>query len=315
MKIGFAVPNLGALANAEGMIQVAQQADRLGFETLWITDHVIVPRESSSRYPYNESGRLPVDPDGNYFEPLASLAYLGGLTQRIRLGTSVLIAPYRNPVVTAKMLSSLDALSGGRVTVGIGTGWLREEFEALQTPPFEQRGAVTDECIQLFKLLWTEQNPVFEGKFFQVRNIGFNPKPVQKPHPPLLIGGDAPAALRRVARHGDGWQPLGYSVEALREQLDRLRRICQEEGRRYEDLTISARIGVRLADRPNAERQPGEDPRQVVVGTPAEIVELGKRLQDLGVDELGFHYRSTPDLGQTLLTMERIARDIAPALA
>ena len=126
MKIGFAVPNLGGLATAEGMIQVAERADQLGFDTLWITDHVVVPREPSSRYPYSESGRLPVDPDGNYFEPLASLAYLGGRTRRIRLGTSVLIAPYRNPVVTAKMLSSLDALSGGRVTIGIGAGWLRE---------------------------------------------------------------------------------------------------------------------------------------------------------------------------------------------
>ena len=119
-----------------------------------------------------------------------------------------------------------------------------------------------------------------------------------------------------MARHGDGWQPLGYSVQALGEQLDRLRGICREEGRRYEDLIISARIGVRLADRPNAERLPvpGEDPRQVVVGTPAEIIELGKRYQDLGVHELGFHYRSTPEIDQLLLTMERVAAEIAPAL-
>ena len=315
MKISFTVPNSGPLTADDGMLQIAQQADRLAFDTLWISDHVVLPRQSQSPYPYTVSGRPPFDPDGPYFEPLASLAFLGGVTQRIRLGTSVLIVPYRNPVVTAKQLASLDVLSGGRVTVGIGVGWLAEEFAALQAPPFAERGAVTDEYLRLLKILWTEANPSFEGKYYQVGNIGFYPKPLQQPHPPILVGGDGPAAFRRVARHGDGWQPFGYSVEDLRQKLDHLRQICQQEGRRYDDLRISLRLGVRLTERADEARQPGEDPRQVVVGTPAQLVELGKRYQDLGVHEIGFHYRSTPDVAQALRTMERIAQEVAPALA
>jgi probable F420-dependent oxidoreductase len=314
MRFGFGVPNSGPLSAPAHQVRLAQTAERLGYDAIWTTDHIVLPVESSSRYPYNEAGRLPVDPDGDYYEPLVGLAYLGGVTQRIRLGISVLVLPYRNPVVTAKQLSTLDALTGGRLIVGVGAGWLAEEFEAVQAPPFADRGTVTDECIQIFRLLWTEQRPDFEGRFFTVRNIGFNPKPVQQPHPPILVGGDAPPALRRVARHGDGWQPYNYTPDGLKAQLDLLRAFCVEAGRNYDDLTISLRLGVRIADRPNEGLRPNEDPRQVTVGTPAELTDLCKRYQDLGVHEIGFNYRSTPSVEDTELTMERLMSEVAPAM-
>lgn len=314
MKIGFTLPASGTVATAENLALVATRAETLGFDTLWVADHVVLPFQPNSPYPYNSTGRFPSPSDQPYYEPLVTMAYLAGVTRQIRFGTSVLIAPYRNPVVTAKQIATMDALSGGRITVGVGVGWMAEEFEAVQAPPFEHRGTVTDECIQLFKILWTEENPSFEGKFYRIRDVGFHPKPVQRPRPPIIVGGDQPAALRRVARHGDGWQPYGYSLDELRQQLDLLRRICADEGRRYEDLIISARYGVRVAAGPQDGRRPNEEPRQVFVGTIAEIVELGKRLADMGVHEIGFHYRSDPSLEGQLSTMEQLAAEVMPKL-
>ena len=315
MRIGFTVPNAGPMTADGGMLRVARRADQLGFSTLWITDHVVLPRETESQYPYTATGRTPWGPDEPYFEVLASLAFLAGATERIRLGTSVLIVPYRNPVVTAKQLASIDVLSGGRLTVGIGVGWLAEEFAALQTPPFAERGAVTDEYVRLYKALWTEPDPSFAGTYYQLGNVGSNPKPLQQPHPPILVGGDGRAAFRRIARSADGWQPLGYSVEDLGQKLAQLREICRAEGRDYDELLISLRLGVRFDERGAEGRLPGEDPRQVVVGTPTQIVELCKRNQELGVQEISFHYRSKPDLAEALQTMERLAQEVMPALA
>ena len=170
---------------------------------------------------------------------------MAGATERLRLVTSVLVLPYRNPVLTAKIVASLDVLSGGRVTLGVGVGWLKEEFEALGSPDFDKRGAVTDEWIAIFKQLWTQSPASFTGEYYRYANIRAEPFPLQKPRPPIWVGGHSRAALRRTARHGDGWHPVGAIAasplppQEMRAHLDTLKRLTEAEGRDFSALTIS----------------------------------------------------------------------------
>ncbi len=197
VKLGFQVLNTGRLATPANVAEMARRAEALGYDSIVVTDHVVIPRHIESRYPYNATGRLFVPADADYLEPISMLCFLAGATERVRFGPSVLVLPYRNPVLTAKMLATIDVLSGGRLLVGVGAGWLAEEFTALGAPPFAQRGAVADEWIEIFLKLWTEDNATFEGKFYQIREVGCFPKPAQKPHPPLFVGGNSQPAIRR----------------------------------------------------------------------------------------------------------------------
>ena len=206
---GTSMPSRGPLASAENLKSLAQRAEGLGYDSIWVSDHIILPRQVESFYPYAADGVATFRPDEAYYEPLAALNFLAGCTNKVRLGTHVLILPYRNPVLTAKLLSTLDVLSAGRVTLGIGVGWMEEEFQALGLDTYAQRGAVTDEYIQLFKELWTKDNPEFQGEHYQISGAGFQPKPAQKPHPPIWVGGHTGPAIRRAAKYGDGWMPIG----------------------------------------------------------------------------------------------------------
>ena len=176
MEIGLHLPHVGPLATREGITAFARLAEEHGFDSLWVSDHVVVPRSLGSRYPYNREGAFPIPPEVPFQEPIATLLFVAGVTQRAKLGTTVLVVPMRNPVVTAKQLATLDVLSNGRLVLGVGAGWMQEEFEALGVP-FEQRGARASEYIRLYKALWTEDNPSFHGKFWQIEDIGFSPKP------------------------------------------------------------------------------------------------------------------------------------------
>ena len=245
-RLGFQVLNAGPLATPDRALEVARRAEALGYDSIVVTDHIVIPRTTRSRYPYNETGRLFVPPDADYLEPLALLSFLAGATQRIRFAPSVLVLPYRNPVLTAKMLATLDVLSGGRLFVGVGAGWLEEEFVAMHAPPFELRGAVTDEWIELFIKLWTEDNPRFDGRFYRVGDVGFFPKPVQKPHPPIQVGGNSRPSIRRAARYGQSWHALGVPVEELPPLLDYLREQLRERPSR---AGVRPQRSVRPADR------------------------------------------------------------------
>lgn len=178
---------------------MAQRAEHLGFDSVWLIDHIVIPQSVTSVYPYSPDGVSTFDPSQPILEPLAGLSFLAGCTEHVRLGTAVLIIPYRPPLLTAKMLAILDVLSGGRLTLGAGVGWMAEEFQALGLDTFAKRGAVTDEYLRLFKEVWTNDTPVFKGRYSQVPEIGFLPKPVQQPHPPIWIGGHTGPALRRAA--------------------------------------------------------------------------------------------------------------------
>jgi probable F420-dependent oxidoreductase len=182
---------------------------------------------------------------GDALETFSILGVVAGATERLRLVTSVLVLPYRNPVLTAKMVASLDVLSGGRLTLGVGTGWLKEEFEALDSPDFSERGAVTDEWIIIFKQLWRQSPASFNGRFYRYSDIRCEPFPLQEPHPPIWVGGHSRAALRRTARHGDGWHPVGAVAasplppQETRAHLENLKRLTEAEGRDFSALTIS----------------------------------------------------------------------------
>ncbi len=245
MQYGFTMPGRGPLAIPDTMAAIAQRGEALGFDSISLGDHILVPRSIESDYPYTQTGEFPGSANPQSMEQITALAYLAGCTERIRLATSVLIVPHRNPLVAAKSLATLDYLSGGRLIIGVGVGWCREEFEAIGCEPFDERGAVTDEYIRAFKELWTSDNPTFEGKYVSFADIDFLPKPAQKPHPPLWVGGESRPAIRRAATLCDGWYPIGnnpaYPVgtpEALQHSIGRLHRTAENAGRNPDEISI-----------------------------------------------------------------------------
>jgi probable F420-dependent oxidoreductase len=209
LVIGCTLPTSGQAADPGALGALAQAAEELGFDSIWISDHVVVPERINSSYPYSADGQFPSSATQPYLDPLACLCFIAGMTRRIRLGTHVLVLPYRHPLLTAKIIGTLDNLSGGRVDLGIGAGWMREEFEAVAAPSYDRRGAVTDEQVRVLKTVWTEEVASFEGEFYRFDRLGAHPLPVQKPHPPIWVGGHTPPALRRTGRIANGWLPIG----------------------------------------------------------------------------------------------------------
>jgi probable F420-dependent oxidoreductase len=306
MRYGFYLPTRGQTASPEALETLVARGEALGFSSVVIADHIVFPVTIKSRYPYTVSGAFPGQ--GDALEQLSLMAFLAGKTRSLRLISSVMILPHRNPVVTAKMLATIDVLSRGRVTVGVGVGWLREEFEALGTPDFDRRGAVSDEYLRIFKTLWTQDPASFRGEFYRFEAVRCLPRPVQRPHPPIWVGGHSPAALRRVARLGDGWHPVGANPAVplrpaeLRARLEDLYRLTEAENRDPSALTISYKApiydpgqGVGGA----AERRPFSGSAQAITDDIAAFTRLG-------VSELIFDFRSE-NLAESLERMERFA--------
>jgi probable F420-dependent oxidoreductase len=247
MKFGMMMPTLGPLASGPGALEaqlaIAQRAEALGFDSLWVPDHVVIPTTIKSRYPYNESGRFPMPPEQGFLEPIVALGFLAGVTKRVRLGTWVLVLPHRNPIVTAKMFASLDVLSGGRIMLGAGIGWMEEEITLLGAP-FKKRGALSDEYLRAMKELWTNPDPQFEGQFVRFSGIKCEPKPVQKPLP-VWIGGHSPRAMRRVAELGDGWVAVPKSFAVFQEIYASLKIAADQAGRDIKNIQVM--IGPSMA--------------------------------------------------------------------
>jgi probable F420-dependent oxidoreductase len=291
MEIGLHLPHVGPLATREGITAFAQAAEERGFDSLWVSDHVVVPRHLDSNYPYSRDGGFPVPPELPFHEPLATLLFVAGVTQRAKLGTTILVIPMRNPIVTAKQLATLDVLSNGRLILGVGAGWMREEFEMLGVP-FERRGARESEYIRLYKALWTEDNPSFKGKFWQIEEVGFSPKPVQKPHPPIWVGGHAPAALRRAGRLGDGWHAVGVAPAALAEGYREVQRHAEQAGRDPASVSLSVRTRLPLNE-------------------PAQAVEQLAQYRDVGVSHVVLE-AGAGDLERARSMMDVLANDVRP---
>lgn len=222
--------NTGAAVYPEGAVTLARIAEEAGFESLWTVEHVVVPSGYESQYPYSRSGRMPGGEDSPIPDPLIWLTWVGAATRHLRLATGVLILPQRNPVILAKEIATLDVLSGGRVTLGIGVGWLEEEFDAIGVP-FRQRAARTDEYVAALRTLWREDEPTFEGRFTRFRNARMHPKPVQQPGVPIVVGGHTEAAARRAGRIGDGFFPARGAPEDLAKLFDLARTTAKDSGR------------------------------------------------------------------------------------
>ncbi|HIM62964.1 MAG: LLM class F420-dependent oxidoreductase [Chloroflexi bacterium] len=315
MKYGFTLPGRGQLATPERLGIIARKGEVFGFDTLLTGDHILVPKNISSVYPYTEGGEFPGSGSGESMEQITLLSYIAGQTSKIRLVTSVLIVPHRNPLIAAKSLATLDVLSGGRLVVGVGVGWMREEFEALGLPPFEERGAVTDEYIRAFKVLWTEDDPHFEGKYISFDDISFLPKPVQKPHPPIWVGGESRPALRRTAELADGWYPLGSNPtfpmgtpEQLKAGLERLAGYARRFGRDPSTIeTIYRTHQFELL------KQAAGPDRLPFVGDADQIAGDIRQYQDMGVTSMIWDFlRQTDDLDSMLGLMEDFSTQVWP---
>ena len=310
MRYGFSLPVRGNLATHDGIAGIAQHGERLGFVSATIADHVVFPASIESKYPYDASGNHPST--GDAIEPLSLMAFAAGGTSTLRFITSVLILPHRNPVLAAKMIASIDVLSQGRVTLGIGVGWLREEFEALGAADFDRRGAVSDEYLAIYKKLWSPGPVEHHGEFYSFGPLRCEPLPVQRPHPPIWVGGHSKVALRRTARHADGWHPIGTVATAeLRPKefgglLDDLKRMTEAEGRDYNKITIA--FVARLHEAPTpieaADRMPFS-------GSAAQLIEDVEAYRRLGVSHLSFDFRAAT-LEQTLERMDWFAQKVMP---
>jgi probable F420-dependent oxidoreductase len=307
MDFGLHLPASSANVKPEDLVRFAQQAEELGFYCLTVADHVIVPKNISIPYPYTVDGRYPGT--GYHLETLTTMSFLAGATQRIRFATSVMIAPYRNPIITAKMLASLDVLSNGRVIVGLGVGWMKEEFDNLGTPAFPERGRVTDEYIRAFRELWTSDNPTFNGKFCNFSNIVFLPKPVQKPTIPIWIGGHSKQALRRAARLGDGWHPIGgvptipLEPEDVRKDIATLTEFARAAGRDPNQIRVALKGS--LFDK----EKKIEGRRRRFMGEAEEIASDIRDYRAAGVDTMIFDVRR-PSSAETLERMEWMAKEV-----
>jgi probable F420-dependent oxidoreductase len=312
---GFTIPGSGPLTDPDAMAQIARRGEELGFDFLVCPDHIIFPRQVASPYPYNEEGVHPGTGPGECLDQLTMLAFLAAQTTRIRLGTSVMIVPHRNPLVAAKSIATLDVLSRGRVILGVGVGWLREEFEVLSLPPFDERGAVTDEYLRAYIELWTSDSPSFHGKYVEFNDISFLPKPVQKPHPPIWVGGESRPALRRTAELADGWYPLGSNPtfpmgtpQQLADGLERLAVYARRFGRDPSEIeTIYRTHQFELTEAAaNGNRLP-------FVGNAEQMASDIRQYQDMGVGSLVLDFlRQTEDLDVMLGRMERFAKDVWP---
>jgi len=280
MDIGCQLPMQGPVATRDAVATFARQAEGLGMASLWVSDHVV--------FPFTSSG---------YLEPVTLLAAAAMCTTKARLGASVFVLGHRHPVLMAKMLTTIDTLSNGRLICGVGVGWWKQEIEILGAP-FNARGRQADEMLRVFKELWTSDRPRFDGEFYRFDDIGFAPKPVQKPHPPIWVGGDSAGAFRRVVTLGDGWHASGKTPAEMRERIGRLRDAADAAGRPWKSLTISLRLA--LSD--DLARQGAQ-----------AVTDLFGEYQRLGLAHLMVDFRRD-DLGRMLELLELVATKVRPAL-
>jgi probable F420-dependent oxidoreductase len=285
MRIGVSLLNNWGIEDAQALVGLATRAEALGFDSVWVHDHVF-----NVGHVFDRIGGRP------YYEPLTLLSFVAARTQRVRLGTSVLVLPYHNPIRLAKTAATLDVLSGGRLVMGVGVGAIETEMEAMGSP-FKERGAVTDEAIAVMRTLWSEEDPRFDGRYSRFAGMKFSPKPLQQPSIPIVIGGVSRAAIRRAARLGDGWHPLGLSPDALGQGIAMLREEARAAGRDLAKIPVSIALSL-------AASRPG---RFALGAEPVEIAENAKAFAALGVETL-IVSANTSDPGEARSAVEMVAR-------
>lgn len=308
VDVGISLPAVGPAPDREFILDVARAAERLGFHSVWTTDHVAIPDHRTSTYPYPWSTtELAFSPGVMWLDPVATMGVVAGATERIVVGTSVLVVPYRNPLVLANELATLDRLSEGRIILGAGVGWMDEEFEALGVPRRE-RGARTDEYLRAMRALWSEFPCTFDGRFLRIRDLHLATRPATPGGPPIYVGGNEEPALRRALAVGSGW--LGFEVfvedmAGIRSTVDRL---AKEAGREPGDLTLSVRRGFL----PPFEVTNFLPERRCVAGSPEEIADEVGRYAEHGVSLMVFDLSMIPP--EMVTTMEWMATEVLPRL-
>jgi probable F420-dependent oxidoreductase len=280
MRVGFAVGNIGPIGTADNLVRIAQRAEALGYDTLWAVERVLWPLAPQTPYPVTPDGSLPAEYK-HVLDPLEALTFVAAHTRRIGLGTSVLDIPYYNPVMLARRLSTLDALSGGRVRVGLGLGWSKDEHDAVGAE-MKNRGAKADEFLAVLKTIWTTDPAEFRGKYYTLPRSHIGPKPVQKPHPPIYLAAYAPGALNRIARLANGWNPVGIPVAGMKQMFDSIRTMARNAGRDPSQLQLIVRANVEIHDTPRA--MDG----MIFTGTLAQIREDVGACKALGAHEVHF---------------------------
>ena len=301
MKLGFFLPNIGPVGSPEAIIRVARRAEELGYDSLWVTERLIYPVKPQSPYPATADGSLP-EGFKTVIDPLHALTFAAAHTSRIALGTSVMVMSYRNPLLLAKELTAIDVLSGGRLKLGMGQGWSKDEFDATGTS-MGDRAARADEVIQVLKAVWTTDPVEFHGKFFNVPRCHIDPKPVQKPHPPIYLAAYSSAAMKRLATEADGWHPAGIPAEGMAQMMEGIRGMAREAGRKPSDLKLVVRTNLHVSPEPLGEG------RWIFSGSLGEIKSDIQATRNIGADELLFDPTHSPDGASTetfLKSMERM---------
>jgi len=314
MQFGFRAPVAGPLSGARDLARIVSGGEAMGYDYCTISDHVIRPRDMEKKYPYTDTGELPQPQraGGDLHEQLTCAAFIAAKTEKLRLVTSVTVVPHRPPVLTAKIIATIDVLSEGRFTWGIGVGWCREEFEAIGTEPFPERGAVTDETIAVCRELWSNEDPSFNGKYAKFSNVFFQPRPVQR-RVPIWVGGESGPAMRRTATLGDAWYPIGTNpknrldtLERLRAGYERIRTRAHDASRSPSDVSLAYRF---LQSGRGIPEKADNGGRRLGSGDNKAIVADLRALRDLGVIAVDFSFGG--DTADVLLAeMRRFREDV-----
>jgi probable F420-dependent oxidoreductase len=308
MKYGVFLPVSGRAASRKTLMQAAQQAESLGYDSVWAADRLVMPWKIETAYPYSKESTFIVPPDRPFFDTLTCLAFLAGCTEKIQLGMSVMVLPYRHPLHWAKIATTIDQLSTGRLIMGVGVGWMEEEFTAMNAP-FKERGAVSDEQLTLLKQLWTEEHITFKGKYYNVDDIAFNPKPYQTPRVPIWVGGEGKYAQRRAARYGDAWFPYFVRITPaeLAERFEYVRKIAREAGRNPDALALACCLPIELTP------DDAQQEENYLKGSVEQVTDRLKMFEKVGVTHIGLQFM-VPHYPERQEQIERFAREALPAL-
>ena len=313
MNIGITIPMRGPLASAASIRELVVNAERLGFNHLAVSDHLVVPGHIESTYPYSEKGDWPGAAGGDCMEQFTLLTWVAAISHSAKLVTSVAVVPYRGAVHTAKIAATIDTLSGGRMVLGAGAGWMAEEFVAVGTPPFAARGKVTDEYLQAMRILWTEDKPSFHGEFVDFDNITFLPRGVSKPHPPIWVGGESKAAMRRAVRYGDAWYPIGINPrhmldtpQRITDGVSRLHQVAQEYDRDPASVGLAYCV-TSFQERQAVTTDTGE--RRILTGGASDLIEDIQWLQAHGFTDLILSF-ARPTLELSIESMQWFVSEV-----
>jgi probable F420-dependent oxidoreductase len=307
-RFGVFLPVSGRAASRKTLMQAAQQAEALGYDSVWAADRLVMPWKINTTYPYSKEATFIVPPDRPFFDTLTCLAFLAGCTEKIQLGMSVMVLPYRHPLYWAKIATTIDHLSTGRLILGVGVGWMEEEFAAMNAP-FKERGKVSDEQLTLLKRLWSDEHITFHGKYYQADDIAFNPKPYQKPRVPIWVGGEGKYAQRRAGQYGDAWFPYFVRItpQELRRRFDNVHAEAKKAGRNPDDIAFACCLPIELTQKD----APAEE--DYLKGSIPQVTAAIQKFIDVGVSHIGLQFM-IPHYPERQEQIERFAIEALPIL-